>query len=143
MRRNLSPAELGDLFDRPLVAVLALARPDGRIMQTPIWHQFRDGRLWFQVPAGDRKIPMLERGAPCSLVIAENERPYRGFEVEGRAVAMPVDYRVFAAEICQRYVDAWHPGAPVEAYMSEEPGLIVSVEPQTTRAWDYADDFFV
>jgi hypothetical protein len=34
VRRNLAPVELGDLLMRPINAILALHRLDGRILQT-------------------------------------------------------------------------------------------------------------
>lgn len=59
MRRGLSPTDLGDLFELPLVAVVSLAKADGTVFSRPVWHRWEAGRFVIQLPAGDRKIAML------------------------------------------------------------------------------------
>jgi PPOX class probable F420-dependent enzyme len=142
MRRNLQPSELGDLLDRPLNAVLGLHRQDGSILLTPVWHLFKQGSIYFQVPGGDRKITMLQRDPRCSMLIAENERPYRAIEASGVARLSTDDYPDLGPEIVRRYVEAYDPGARVAEYLLDG-GVIVRVEPTVTRAWDYADASYV
>jgi PPOX class probable F420-dependent enzyme len=143
MRRNLRPEELGDLLTRPLNAILALHRSDGSILQTPVWHEWHQGAFRFQVPAGDRKIGMLERDPRVSLVIAENEHPYRAIEVCGLAHVTTDGYRDIGHAIVARYVVTYDPTATVESYLSDAPGAIVTVEADSVRAWDYADEGYV
>src|SRR5436190_501691 len=118
MRRNLRPEELGDLLSLPLNGILALHRKYGSILQTPIWHQWHGGVFRFQVPAGDRKIAMLERDPRVSMIVAENEHPYRAIEVRGRANVTTDGYREVGFAIVERYVRAYDPTAAVEAYLS-------------------------
>ena len=68
-----------------------LHRQDGSILLTPVWHLFRHGSFYFQVPGGDRKIAMLEpRSAlhhPCRRERASVPRDRghrRGSPVDGR-----------------------------------------------------------
>jgi hypothetical protein len=42
MRRNLTMADLGDLVDLRLLAVLATYRSDGTVLLSPVWHEWRD-----------------------------------------------------------------------------------------------------
>jgi PPOX class probable F420-dependent enzyme len=142
MRRNLDLSELGDLLDLPLNAVLGLHREDGSILLTPVWHLFKDGSFYFQVPGGDRKIAMLERDPRCSMLVAENERPYRAIEVRGVARTSIDDYAELGLEIVRRYVEAYDPGATPADYLLEG-GVVVRIEPTTIRAWDYADAAYV
>lgn len=142
MRRNLDPGELGDLLDRPLNGVLGLHRHDGSIMLTPVWHLFRLGSFYFQVPGGDRKIELLERDPRCSLLVAENEHPYRAIEARGRARLSSDDYPELGPQIVRRYVEAYDPGAPVSDYLLDG-GVVVRLESVHLRAWDYADASYV
>jgi PPOX class probable F420-dependent enzyme len=142
MRRNLDPSDLGDLLDRPLNAILGLHREDGSILLTPVWHLFKGGSFYFQVPGGDRKILMLERDPRCSMLVAENERPYRAIEVRGEARTSTADYAELGLEIVRRYVEAYDPGAKPADYLLEG-GVVVRIEPTTIRAWDYADAAYV
>jgi nitroimidazol reductase NimA-like FMN-containing flavoprotein (pyridoxamine 5'-phosphate oxidase superfamily) len=140
MRRGLSPDALGDLFDLPISAVLSLTKPDGTVFSRPVWHRWDNGRFTIQLPAGDRKIAMLERDPRLTLLLAEQAWPYRGVEVRGRARVSSEPYHVVALEICRRYVEAYDPHTPVEDYLSPEPGTVVEIEADVTHCWDYADD---
>jgi hypothetical protein len=142
VRRNLRPEDLGDLLDRPLNAVLGIHRLDGSILLTPVWHLFKDGSFYFQVPGGDRKIAMLEHDPRCSLLVAENEHPYRGIEVNGEGRMSTDDYAEFGPEIVRRYIEAHDPGATTADYLLEG-GVVVRIEPKAIRAWDYADASYV
>jgi hypothetical protein len=142
VRRNLRPEDLGDLLDRPLNAVLGIHRLDGSILLTPVWHLFKDGSFYFQIPGGDRKIAMLEHDPRCSLLVAENEHPYRGIEVNGEGRMSTDDYAEFGPEIVRRYIEAHDPGATTADYLLEG-GVVVRIEPKAIRAWDYADASYV
>src|SRR5437868_14692293 len=130
MRRNLAPSELGDLLDRPLNAVLGLHRRDGSILLTPIWHLFKDGAFHIQIPGGDRKIGMLERDPRCSILVAENEHPYRAIEANGEGRVSSADYAMLGLEIVRRYVGAYDPTANPADYLLDG-GVIVRTDPTT------------
>lgn len=139
MRRGLAPEDLGDLFELPLTAVISLARPDGTVFSRPVWHRWESGRFVFHIPAGDRKIALLERDPRITVLLAEDALPYRAIEVRGRVRLTRAGYHERAAAINQRYVQAFDPGSSVEEYMSAEPGVIVEVDADITTCWDYAD----
>src|SRR4249920_875997 len=107
MRRGLSPDALGDLFDLPISAVLSLTKPDGTVFSRPVWHRWEGGRFTIQLPAGDRKIAMLERDDRLTLLLAEQALPYRGIEVRGHARMSREPYRVVGLEIYRRDVEAY------------------------------------
>ncbi|MEO7665119.1 MAG: pyridoxamine 5'-phosphate oxidase family protein [Candidatus Limnocylindrales bacterium] len=140
MRRGLNPGDLGDLFDKPLTAVMSIARPDGSVFCRPVWHRFVDGRFVFQFPAGDRKIAMLADDPRVTVLLAEDPFPYRAIEVRGHLRSTGDDYHRTGAAICEPYVQAYDPTADVHAYLSREPGVIVRLEADVTTCWDYADD---
>lgn len=141
MRRGLTPADLGDLFDRPHAAVLSMSRPDGTVFSRPIWHRFIDGRFVFQFPAGDRKIAMLEHDPHATVLLAEDAYPYRAMEVRGLVRLTRDGYHERGTEICRRYVEAFDPTADVADYLSDDAGVIAELHPDVTTCWDYADDF--
>jgi hypothetical protein len=142
MRRNLGPSDLGDLLDRPLNAVLGLRRRDGSILLTPVWHLFKQGAFYIQFPGGDRKIAIVKRDPHCSILVAENEHPYRAIEASGEGRISSDDYPELGMEIVRRYVQAYDPAARPNDYLLDG-GVIVRIEPTTMRAWDYADAAYV
>ena len=50
VRTNLTVEDLGNLLDKPLVAVLATLRTDGTILLSPVYHEWRDGgfNIWVE-----------------------------------------------------------------------------------------------
>jgi PPOX class probable F420-dependent enzyme len=139
---HLRPEDLGDLLDQPRNAIIAIHRADGSILLTPVWHLFRGGAFHFQVPGDDRKIGMLQRDPRISLLVAEDEHPYRGIEVSGVARVSADGYADIGRAIVQRYVAAFDPGADPADYLLEG-GVVVRLEATIMRAWDYADAVYV
>ena len=85
MRRDLTPADLGDLLERPLLATLATRRIDDSILLSPVWHEWRDGAFLIAVEAGDGKLRHVTRDPRVTIIVAEPEPPYRGLEIRGIA----------------------------------------------------------
>jgi hypothetical protein len=61
VRTDLTVADLGDLLDRPLVAVLATLRMDGSVLLSPVYHKWRDGGFNIWVEAQNIKARHLRR----------------------------------------------------------------------------------
>jgi PPOX class probable F420-dependent enzyme len=139
MRRQLSPEELGDLLELPLNAILALHRSDGSVLQTPVWHRWTGTQFVFYIPAGDRKLSMLERDPRISFIVADSAHPFRTMQVEGTARIGTDGFRRVAREIASRYVEAHDPTAEVDDYIGPHDGVWVEVVADRVRAWDYAD----
>jgi hypothetical protein len=55
MRRDLAIGDLGDLLERPMVAVLATHRSNGETLLSPVWHEWRDGGFNVVVGVDDAK----------------------------------------------------------------------------------------
>jgi PPOX class probable F420-dependent enzyme len=142
MRRNIPVEDLGDLLERPLAAMLGIYRRDGTMLLTPVWHRWRDGRFMFQVPGGDRKIGMLERDPRVTILVAQNEFPYRGVEVTGTANLQRDRYHEIGTEIVAPYVQAYEPHKTPQDFLADG-GVVVHVEPTSMRSWDYSDESYV
>lgn len=137
MRKDLTAGDLGDLTDQPLLAVLATHWPDGTVLLSPVWHEWRDGGFDVVTSTNDVKARHLRRDPRASIVICEHSPPYRGLEVRGSArlaAAGPGTVRRIAA----RYLGA-DGGA---AYADSAPDdLVIRLEPGELRAWDFTDDY--
>ena len=135
MRKDLRPEQLGDLLERPFVAVLATYRPDGSVLLSPVWHEWRDGGFNVVTGSGDIKVTHLRRDPRASIVVYEHEPPYRGIEVRGEALLEPAGDAV--RRIASRYLGdeggtAYADGAGDDTLIRLEPGRL--------RAWDFADE---
>ena len=83
VRKGLKPGDLGDLLEQARLAVLATHYPDGTVLLSPVWHEWRDGGFSVPTGTGDVKVRQARRDPRVSIVLAEDTPPYRGIEVRG------------------------------------------------------------
>jgi PPOX class probable F420-dependent enzyme len=135
MRTDLEPDDLDDLLDRPLLAILATRRADDDPLLSPVWHEWRDGGFDVYTGADDVKVRHVRRDPRVAIVVCEQEPPYRGIEVRGRARVEAGDPET-GRRIAARYIGEEHAGDWVGA-----DDVVIRIEPGALRAWDFKDDY--
>lgn len=138
MRRHPGIEPLGDLLERPLVAVLATRRQDDTVLLSPVWHEWRDGGFNVVTSADDVKTRHLRRDPRANIVVYEHGPPYRGVEVRGHARLQPADAHAAALRIAVRYLGETSAAQYVESVVDD---MLIRLEPGTIRAWDFADEY--
>ena len=141
MRTGLRPADLGDLLDQPLVAVLATRRRDDTVLLSPVWFEWRDEgfNVWADSPQNG-KVRHIERDPRVSIVVANAEWPYKGIEIRGRATVSGDGFYEVLERTARRYMGE---EAATRMVASYAPGVVIRIEPDGPsglRAWDYADE---
>lgn len=131
-------ADLGDLADLRLLAILATYRSDGTVLLSPVWHEWRDGSFYVVTGSNDVKAVHLRRDPRASIVVCEHAPPYRGVEVRGNARLVTEGARDAVTRIASRYL-----GREAGAAYAESGGddLMIRLEPGVLRAWDFADEY--
>ena len=137
MRRDLPLDELADFLALPLVAVLATYRRDGGVLLSPVWHQWRDGGFDVLCEPNDIKVRHLRRDPRASILVYDNEPPYRGVEIRTNAQLSHIDRADVVREMSIRYLGQ----EAGEAYAAgSADSVLVRLEPGVVRTWDFADD---
>ena len=139
MRKNLTVEDLGDLLDKPVVAVLATLRTDGTVLLSPVYHEWRDGGFNIWVEQHNVKVRHLRRDPRATILVTESDPPLRAVEVRGTARFIEQGVSEIALRIVTRYEGPEDGAADVEALRGTD--VIVRVEPGDIRGWDYADEF--
>jgi PPOX class probable F420-dependent enzyme len=138
MRTGLSPDDLGDLLDQPLIAILATRRPDDTTLLSPVWFEWRDGGFSVWVPSPkNAKVRDIARDPRVSIVVASQGWPYRGIEVRGDARLSSDGFDELVGRTAERYMGA---GAAERMVGTMPEGVVVRIEPGVLRAWDYEDE---
>jgi PPOX class probable F420-dependent enzyme len=137
VRKHLAIEDLGDLVERPLLAVLATYRRNGGVLLSPVWHEWRDGGFNVVTRSGDVKVTHLRRDPRASIVICEHSPPYRGVEVRADARLVTAGVEDATMRIACRYLGQKAGTAYAER---EEDDMLVRLEPGDLRAWDFIDD---
>jgi PPOX class probable F420-dependent enzyme len=138
VRKHLSPDDLGDLFELPLLAVLATYRRDGTVLLSPVWHEWAGNGFNVVTQSRDVKAGHLRHDPRASIVVCEDSPPYRGLELRATARLGTLDDRSIVRRIATRYL------GPDEGERYAETGdddVLVRLEPGNLRAWDFADYF--
>jgi PPOX class probable F420-dependent enzyme len=138
VRTNLTLDDVGGLLDEPLVAVLATLRPDGSVLLSPVWHEWRDGGFNLWLSADDVKSRHLRRDPRATIVVAESADPLRGVELRTEARLLPADDLADAIRIATRYVGPEKGAEYVQG--TGHDSVIARLEPGHLRIWDFADE---
>jgi PPOX class probable F420-dependent enzyme len=138
VRRGLSLADLGDLLELRLVAVLATYRRDGGVLLSPVWHEWRDGGFDVVTGRDDVKAAHLRHDPRATILVYEHTPPYRGVELRGRASLVETDARDAARRLAVRYLGE----EDGEAYVAGGgDDVLIRLEPGEVRAWDFSDEY--
>jgi PPOX class probable F420-dependent enzyme len=138
VRKGLTPEQLGDLLELPLLAVLATYRRDGTVLLSPVWHEWRDGGFQVMTASRDGKAAHLRRDPRASIVVCDDGPPYRGIEIRTTAQLSMLDDGSVVSRIAARYL-----GQEAGQRYAQTAGddLLIRLEPGALRAWDFADSF--
>jgi PPOX class probable F420-dependent enzyme len=138
MRRDIALSELADFLALPIVAVLATYRRDGGVLLSPVWHQWRDGGFDVVVYPTDIKVRHLRNDPRASILVYENEPPYRGVELRTTPQLIELEDSEIVTAMAVRYLGK----EAGEAYAAETgDSTLIRLEPGDVRTWDFADDF--
>ena len=138
MRTDVTVDDLGGFLEEPIVAVLATLRADGSVLQSPVWHEWRDGGFNVWTGGNDVKSRHLRRDPRASIVVAESGFPTRGIEVRGEARIVTDSAFETAIRIASRYLGPEKGGAYVRKVGGND--VTIRLEPGELRAWDFADE---
>lgn len=139
MRRDLAIGDLGDLLERPVVAVLATHRSNNETLLSPVWHEWFDGGFNVVVGDDDIKSQHVRRDPRASLVVFDQQPPYRGVELRTRARLLMEDVVETNRRIAVRYLGDEEGTAYANSVGDDL--VIVRLEPGLVRAWDFADEY--
>ena len=137
MRKDLDIADLGDLLEQPILAILATRRKNGDTLLSPVWHEWSEGGFSIVTWSNDVKSKNIQANPRVTVLVAESEPPYRSLEVTGEAKLLPIDEPMpMLVRMGRRYR-----GEQGEAYVEGYRGVameLIRVEPGTIRAWDFS-----
>lgn len=140
MRTGLGVEDMRGLLEQPLIAVLATRRSDDSIMLSPVWFEWFEGGIGIWVPTIEGgKVAHIRRDPRVTVVVANQDWPYKGFELRGEATVStdPDDFYGVLRRTALRYEG---PEAAERMVSSYPPGAVIRIEPGVVRAWDYEDE---
>jgi len=117
--------------------VLATYRKDGSVLLSPVWHQWRDGGFDVLCEPNDIKVRHLQRDPRASILVYDNEPPYRGVDIRTTAQLSDIDRAEFVLDMSIRYLGR-EAGKAYAAGSADS--ALVRLEPGHVRTWDFAGE---
>jgi PPOX class probable F420-dependent enzyme len=134
---SMSKRERDEFLAALHVGVLAVQRPDGPPLVTPVWYRYAPGgAVEFNTERSSEKAQLLEQSGHASLCVQREELPYAYVTVEGPVEIDSTD-RATRVDIATRYL-----GAEMgPAYVNGGPAaddIVVRLRPARWRTSDFS-----
>ena len=72
------------LNSKKTFAHIATLMPDGTPQVTPVWIDYRDGKVLVNSAKGRVKVRNLKKGSPVAISITDPDNPYRYVQIRGK-----------------------------------------------------------
>lgn len=119
------------------VGVLAVERPDGPPLVTPVWYRYEPGgAIEVTTERSSEKTRLLEHSARASLCVQREAIPYAYVTVEGPVEVGPADHATLV-DIATRYLGS----EAGRAYVEHGPAaddVVIRIHPARWRTSDFS-----
>ena len=121
------PSAYLDLLEqKKAFAHLATLMPDGSPQVTPVWFDYKDGRIRVNSAKGRTKSRNMKEGSRVALAIMDPDNPYRYIQVRGKVARVTEDGAVpHIDSLAKKYLGQ-------DKYTNAAPGevrLMCEIEP--------------
>jgi PPOX class probable F420-dependent enzyme len=125
------------ILAEPLLARLAVVKPDCTPHITPVWYYWDGERLVMSVAKKRFKIKCIKKNPRVAATIDTQTPPYRGVIVEGEAELTEEAVAEVTRQLCERYLP---PKEAEESYreLMAVPRYVVRIKPHKIIVWDYS-----
>lgn len=129
------------LQEKRVIMKIAVIRPDGSPLVTPLWFIHRDDAIWFTPRGKAEWFACLRHDPRVSLVIDEQPLPYRKVMIDGVAelvhdVGEDDAWRDLYRDMAKRYVPSKDADVYVDNTINEQRGLFrVVLANARVRTW--------
>jgi PPOX class probable F420-dependent enzyme len=120
-----------DLLEKPVIAHLATARPDGALQNNPVWFEWDGEHVKISQTRSRQKMRNVEREPHVALSLTDPDNGYRYLEVRGVVERVEDDPdREFIDSLSERYMGK-------RPYPYHQPGderVVVYIRPEDTSS---------
>lgn len=122
--------------DPPLLGVIGTVNPDGSPHVVPLWYRYDGSKIFLWTLEGRRWAKNLQHEPRVSISIQEDEEPFGGVVIKGRAQVDTGDDAWISDKIhtiTRNYI----PEDGIEDYIASWPELrtIVTITPEKITSW--------
>jgi PPOX class probable F420-dependent enzyme len=82
---TMAREEIERFLQQPLVGILGWVTAKGDLASSPVWHEYRDGKIWIASSSAFAKARSIARHPAVSFCVQDPEPPYRYVSVRATA----------------------------------------------------------
>ncbi len=130
---DLTPEQIAEFLQRPLVAVFVTLRANGSPHAIPIWYQFVGGAFLVFTSSRFQRVKNLERDSRAGVTISTHDEPYMYMSVEGPVAITTEDVDETGLSIARRYI-----GERAEQFLEnvlDENSVVLRLTPERILTW--------
>ena len=130
---DLTPEQIAEFLQRPLVAVFVTLRANGSPHAIPIWYQFVGGAFLVFTSSRFQRVKNLERDSRAAITISTHDEPYMYVSVEGPVAITTEGVDETGLSIARRYI-----GERAEQFLEnvlDENSVVLRLTPERILTW--------
>lgn len=130
---DLTPEQMAEFLERPLVAVYVTLRADGSPHAIPVWYEYRDGDFLVFTSSTFQRVKNLERDSRAAITISMHDEPYMYVSAEGPVSITPEGVAETGLSIARRYM-----GEDAQQFLDDvydEHSVVLRLRPERILTW--------
>ena len=130
---GLTPEQMAEFLERPLVAVMVTLRANGAPHAIPVWYEYTDGEFIVFTSSTFQRVKNLERDSRAAITISTHDVPYMYVSAEGPVSITSEGVAETGLSIARRYT-----GEEAEGYLTElldEHSVVLRLTPERILTW--------
>ena len=130
---DLTPEQMAEFLERPLVAVMVTLRADGSPHAIPIWYEYRDGDFIVFTSDTFVRVKNLRRDSRAAITISTHDEPYMYVSAEGPVSITSEGVAETGLSIARRYM-----GEDAHQFLDDvydEHSVLLRLTPERTLTW--------
>ena len=130
---DLTPEQIAEFLQRPLVAVFVTLRANGSPHAIPIWYEFVGGAFLVFTSSRFQRVKNLERDSRAAITISTHDEPYMYVSAEGPVAITTEGVDETGLSIARRYI-----GERAEQFLEnvlDENSVVLRLTPERILTW--------
>ena len=130
---DLTPEQIAEFLQRPLVAVFVTLRANGSPHAIPIWYEFVDGAFLVFTSSRFQRVKNLERDVRAAITISTHDEPYMYVSAEGPVAITTEGVDETGLSIARHYI-----GERAEQFLEnvlDENSVVLRLTPERILTW--------
>ncbi len=130
---GLTPEQMAEFLERPLVAVMVTLRANGAPHAIPVWYEHRDGDFLVFTSSTFQRVKNLERDSRAAITISTHDVPYMYVSAEGPVSITSEGVAETGLSIARRYM-----GEDAQRFLDDvydEHSVVLRLTPERILTW--------